>query len=121
VYAPSGDWAKADPDAPTFEWRVSTDLAEGYFAVAPVLFAVGDQVELIADDGLPIGISRSATSWGDADFVARVPKGTKARVVTVKTTNTVDGFTMTRYEVTTSSGARGWVHSFAVDALAQKP
>ena len=121
VYAPQGDWAKADPDTAMFEWRVSTDLAEGYFAPKPVLLGAGDQVELITDNGLPIGISRSPTSWGDADFVARAPKGTKARIVSMKTSNLVDGHTMTRYEIATVGGARGWVHSYAVSPIMRKP
>jgi hypothetical protein len=120
VYAPAGDWSKANPSVPLFEWRVATELAEGYFAPKPALLAAGDQVELIDDDARTIGISRSATSWGDADFVTRAPKGTKARIVSVKTSNTVDGNTMTRYEIATAGGARGWVHSFAVRAVAGK-
>lgn len=121
VYAPDGDWSKADASVALFEWRVATDLAEGYFAPKSVLLAAGDQVELIDDDARTIGISRSATSWGDADFVTRVPKGTKARIVSVKASNMVDGNTMTRYEIATTGGARGWVHSFVVRAIAGKP
>lgn len=78
VYAPAGDWSKADPSAPLVERRVATELAEGYFAPKPVLLAAGDQVELIDDDARTIGISRSATSWGDADVVTRAPKGSVA-------------------------------------------
>jgi hypothetical protein len=121
VYAPQGDWSKAVPDTAMSEWRVSTELAEGYFAPKPLLLAAGDQIELITDNALPIGISKSPTSWGDADFVARAPKGTKARIVSVKTSNTVDGNTMTRYEIATVGGARGWVHSYAVSPIARKP
>jgi len=121
VYAPQGDWSKADPDTAMFDWRVSTELAKGYFAPKTRLLAVGDQVELITDNALPIGISKSPTSWGDADFVARAPTGTKARIVNVKTSNTVDGNTMTRYEIATVGGARGWVHSYAVSPIARNP
>ncbi len=118
VFAPEGDWAKADPSVFLEKWAVKVEFAPGYFGAKPVALAPGTNVVLEHKDGpRTVLVSKSATSWGDADTLTRAAIGTKARVLNVRELNAGEGRTMLRYEVElATTKQRGWVHSYDLRA-----
>jgi hypothetical protein len=118
VFAPGGQWERADPKEPLANWKLVGDVASGYFDT-PVPLAKGTVVTLADKDDKTVLISSAAERWGDAEHVADVPNGTKARVLSHREFPRGDG-TLVRYEVETTSGRKrhGWVHDYAVHASA---
>ncbi len=118
VFAPGGDWAKADSSVWLSDWRVSIEFAPSYFEERPAPLAVGTPVVLGSTDGpKTVLLSRNATSWTDADAVARVPVGTKAHVTAAKEFNAAEGRVLLVYEVAVdATKQRGWVRDYAVRA-----
>ncbi|MCW5811539.1 MAG: hypothetical protein KIT84_11020 [Labilithrix sp.] len=117
TFAPGGDWSSASDAAPLTSFSVKTEFAPGYFTAKPTAHGIGTSVTLANDSDGPttVLVSRSATSWGDADAVVRVPNGTKAKVVSVKEFNGGEGRVTLRYEVEiATTRQRGWVHAYAV-------
>lgn len=68
------------------------------------------------DDGPPtVLVSRSVTSWKDEDAVVRAPRGTKARVLSVRELEGVGGRNIVRYEVEIlATKKRGWIHAWGI-------
>jgi hypothetical protein len=110
TFAPDGDLKKADPGAMLEHWAVKVDFATGYFDAKPAVIGIGTAVTLTDENAPTVSVSRSASSWGDADIITRVPRGTKARVLAMKSFNGGAGTPMVRYDVELSGGKqRGWV------------
>lgn len=115
-FAPGGAWAAADASVPIRKWSAKIDLMERYFTPQPELVPVGAERVLHADNGERIAVSNKARSWTDKDIVARLPVGTKVRILAAETFETGAPKAEVRYEVTTIGGVRGWVHGFEVRA-----
>lgn len=117
TFAPHGAWKDASESVPVDEWAVTTEFADGYFAVKSATLVPGATVVLGNDDDGPptVLVSKSPTSWTEEDAVVRVPRGTKARVLSVRELNSGAGRTTLRYEVELiGSKKRGFIHPWNV-------
>lgn len=116
VLAPEGDWARADPDVAFDNWKVTFEFADGYFDAKPTTFVVGATVTLFDEAAPTVGLSRDPKTFNDSTIVAKVPSGTKARVVGVQEFPLAGGRTVVRYEVETTAGPkrRGWAQALDV-------
>lgn len=110
TFAPNGQWSEADKGVAVERWRVTLEYEESYFAPKSAL-GVGSQTALVSEGGSAISISRSASSWNDADILARLSPGTKVRILGEQNFGAIR-----RYEVEALGAvrARGWVHTYAV-------
>ena len=121
TYAPNGRWEDAGDASPM---RVSVEVGKLYFerqdAKTP---QSGDKVTLSKSGPEPISLSRAHNSWGDDKIIAKVPRGTEARIIERYQTALTPNHVMVRYFVTTEvDGQRiqGWVFNYDVKPYTAK-
>ncbi len=114
VFAPDGDWSKADASVPLERWKMNITVAEKYLSPAADAFTDGNTVQLV--DDTPVGVSRNPKSWGDADLIGHVPSKTRARILSHQQFNMGPESTLTRYQIETLGPRklRGWVSASVV-------
>lgn len=111
TFAPGGQWKNADREAPLSSWAVTIELAAGYFEEKPTTPKIGASVVIADENSDTVTVSNKVDRWQDEDVVARVPSGTKAKLLSSKEFPMVGGTSMVRDEVEIArTHKRGWVN-----------